>query len=154
MRAIHSTRCRSLKVDTFAVVAASVAGTLELVLAGLPIGCATQMRAASVDDEYAIRRAVHPDAVFLLPLGIDTQGVVRGVADLEYGGGFEERTGKEKTKEGDEPRAQKSSDSNPHETPPPLVDFTRLGAGSRQTSGSCSFGRTHGRQIGRASCRE
>src|SRR5205807_7097018 len=72
VRAIHRTRRRSLKVDTFAVVSASVAGALKLVLAGFPIGCAAKMSAASVDDKHAIRRAVHPDAIFLLPLGIHT----------------------------------------------------------------------------------
>ena len=36
--AIHGTRCRSLKVDAFAVVATAVAGTLEFVLAGFQSG--------------------------------------------------------------------------------------------------------------------
>src|SRR5713226_4751494 len=145
VRAIHWTRRGSLEVDTFAVVAASVAWALELVLAGLPIGCAAQVSAASVDDEYAIRRAVHPDAIFLLPFSIDTQGVVRGVADLENGGGFEERTGKEKFKEGDEPGPQETSDRNPHQPPASLVDSAGFRAHCRQTGGSRCFGRTHGR---------
>src|SRR6267378_1467912 len=121
VRAIHGTRRGSFKVDAFAVVTAAVAGALELVLAGLPIGRATEMSAAGVDDKDAIGRAVHPDAIFLLPLGIDAQGVVRGVADFEDGGRFEKRPGKEKSKKGDEPGAQKSSDRNPSETPSAAV---------------------------------
>src|SRR5258708_13512255 len=87
--AIHGPRRGSLEVDTFTVVAASVAWALELVLTGLPIGRAAQMSAASVDDKHAIGRAVHPDAVLLLPLGIHAQDVVRVIADLENGGSLE-----------------------------------------------------------------
>src|SRR6266480_2840623 len=134
VRAIHWTRCRSFKVDTFAVVSAPVAGALKLVFAGLPIGCAAQMSAAGVDDKHAVRRAVHPYAVLLLPFGIDAEGVVRSVTNLEHGGRFEERTWKEKTKKGDEPSAQKSGDGSPHQPPPPLVDFTRLGTNGGQTA--------------------
>src|SRR5882762_5204731 len=152
VRAIHRTRCRSFKVDTFAVVAAPMAGAFELVLAGFPIGCAAEVSAASVDDKHAIRRAVHPDAVFLLPLGIYTQGVVRGITNLEDRGGFEERTWKKKLKESDEPSAQETSDGSPDETPPPLVNFTRLGTDSRQTASRCCFGRTHGRRTNIGGC--
>src|SRR6266704_2203940 len=81
VRAIHWTRCRSFKVDTFAVVSAPVARALKLVFAGLPIGCAAQVSAAGVDDKHAVRRAVHPYAVLLLPFGIDAEGVVRSVTN-------------------------------------------------------------------------
>src|SRR5258708_4878988 len=114
VRPVPPTRGRSFQVDTFAVVSTPVAWALELVLAGLPIGSAAQMCAASVDDEYPIRRAVHPDAVFLLPLGIHTQGIVRGIADFENGRRFEKGAREEKTKEGDEPCAEKPRDGNPH----------------------------------------
>src|SRR2546430_5784412 len=149
---VSTLRRRPLKVDTFAVVSTPVAGALELVLAGFPIRCAAQVSTASVDDKHAIRRAVHPDAVFLLPLGIYTEGVVRGVTNLEDGGGVEERTGKKKLKEGDEPSAQETSDSSPDETPPPLVNFTRLGTDSRQTASRCCFGCTDGRRTNIRGC--
>src|SRR5437879_2556877 len=144
VHAMHSTRCRSFKVDTFAVVSAPVARALKLVFAGLPIGCAAQVSAAGVDDKHAVRRAVHPYAVLLLPFGIDAEGVVRSVTDLEHGGGFEERTWQEKTKKGDEPSAQKSGQAGP---PPPLtrlVDFTWLGTHGGQPPRRCCFGRPHG----------
>src|SRR5260370_1670939 len=83
MRAIHGTRRRAFEVDTFAVVTAAVTRTLELILACLPVWGATQMSAASIDDEHAIGCAVNPDAVFLLPLGVNTDSVARSVADPE-----------------------------------------------------------------------
>src|SRR5712691_9912949 len=52
VRTIHGARRGAFEVDTFAVVAAAVARAFELVLAGFPIGCAAQMRAASVNDEH------------------------------------------------------------------------------------------------------
>ena len=113
VRAIHRTRRRPLKVDTFTVVAAPVAGTLELVLAGLPIGCTAQVSAASVDDEYTIRRAVHPDAVFLLKLGIYAKRVVGCLADFEYGWRLKESARKKESEEGNEPSAEKSCDAAP-----------------------------------------
>src|SRR5207237_9769652 len=101
---------------------------------GLPIRYAAQVSAAGVDHKRAVRRAVHPYAVLLLPFGIDAEGVVRSVTNLEHGGGFEERTWQEKTKKGNEPSAQKSGDGSPHQPPPPLVDFTRLGSNGGQTA--------------------
>src|SRR6266852_5305495 len=139
VRAVHRARCRSLKVDTFAVVTAPVARTLKLIFAGLPIGRAAQMSAAGIDYEHTIRRAVHPDAVFLLPFGVHAQGIVRGIADLEYGGRLEERTGKEKTKEGDEPSSEESSDGNPHQPSPVRVEYTRLGTNGSQSRGGRCF---------------
>src|SRR6266581_1972109 len=72
-----------------------MARTLELVLAGLPVGRAAQMSAARVNDKDAIGRAVHPNAVFLLPLGVHAESIIRGVANLENRGRFEERARKE-----------------------------------------------------------
>jgi len=70
---VHWSRSGSFKIDTFVVVPTTVARTFEFVLAGLPIGRAAQMSATRVDDKQPVRRAVHPDAVFLLKLSIDTQ---------------------------------------------------------------------------------
>src|ERR1700683_4395619 len=66
VRAVHRTRRRSLKINAFAVVTTAVARTFKFVLARLPVGRATQVRAARVNYEYAVRRAIDPDAVFLL----------------------------------------------------------------------------------------
>jgi len=100
--AVHRTRRRPFEVDPFAVITASVAWTLELVLAGLPVGRAAQMSAARVNDKDAIGRAVHPNAVFLLPLGIHAESIIRGIANLKNGGRFKERTRKEESKKSDE----------------------------------------------------
>src|ERR1700682_2187410 len=84
--AIHRARCGAFESDAFTVVAAAVTRALEFVFAGFPVGRTAEVRAAGVDDEDAIGSAVNPYAIFLLPLGIDTQGIVRGIADLEDGG--------------------------------------------------------------------
>ena len=42
MRAIHGPRCGPFEIHAFAVVTAAVAGTLEFVFAGFPIGRATR----------------------------------------------------------------------------------------------------------------
>src|SRR5437773_1005859 len=123
MRAIHGTRRRSFKVDAFAVVAAAVAGALELVFAGLPIRRAAEMRAASVDDKHAIGRAVHPDTIFLLPFGVDAECIVRGIANFEDSGRFKEGAGEEEFEEGDEPCTKESGDGNPHQAPALAIDF-------------------------------
>ena len=53
------------------------------------------MRAAGVDHEKAIWRPVHPDAKFLLELGVDAQAVFGGVSDFEGCGWLEQRARKE-----------------------------------------------------------
>src|SRR5260370_7404729 len=107
MRAIHGPRRRPFEVDTFAVVAAAVARALELVFAGFPIGRTAQMCAASVNDEDTARRAVHPDAVLLLPFGIHAQSVIRSVANLENRVSLKNRTGNKKLNKADHPPATK-----------------------------------------------
>src|SRR2546421_8160459 len=129
-----------------------MAGAFELVLAGFPIRCAAEVSAASVDDKHAIRRAVHPDAVFLLPLAIYTQGVIRGITNLKDGRGFKQRAWEKEFKEGDEPSTQETSDGSPDQTPAALVNFTRLGTNRRQTPSCCCFGRTHGRRTNIPGC--
>src|SRR5205807_4376174 len=146
VRAIHGARRGPFKVDPFAVVAAAVAGALELVFAGFPVGRAAEVRAARVDDKDAIGCAVHPDTIFLLPLGIHAEGVVRGVANFENSWRFEKSTRKKETQEGNEPCAKKSRDSNPHQPPPLPVDFTGLGTDGCQTAGGRCFGCTDGRR--------
>src|ERR1700686_4605030 len=51
VRAVHRPRGRAFEVDPFTVVAAAVARTFEFIFAGLPIRCASQVRAARVDHE-------------------------------------------------------------------------------------------------------
>ncbi len=110
------------------------------------------MSAARVNDEHAVRRAVHPDAIFLLPLGIYAEGVIGSVADLEDGGRFEERAGKKKTKESDEPCAQETSDGNPYQPSALLVHFTGFGTDGRQTGSSRCFRCTDGRRTNIFGC--
>src|SRR5437899_1785442 len=113
IRAVHGTRRGAFEVHAFAVIAAAVAGTLEFVFAGLPVRCAAKVRATCINNEHAIRRAVYPNAVFLLPLGIHSERVVGGIADFENRGRLKERTRKEKAEESNEPGAEEASDGNP-----------------------------------------
>src|SRR6266702_8238140 len=105
-----------------------MARTLELVLAGLPVGRAAQMSAARVNDKDAIGRAVHPNAVFLLPLGVHAESIIRGVANLENRGRLEERARKEKTEEGNEPGTEQRGDATPHYAPASFADAAGPGA--------------------------
>src|SRR5258706_6124266 len=103
--AIHRARRGALEIDAFTVITAAVTRALEFVFAGFPVRRAAQMRTARVDDENAIGRAVDPDAIFLLPLGVDAERVIGGIANFEDGGRLEERARQEKTQEGDKPGA-------------------------------------------------
>src|SRR5262249_32631846 len=80
---VHGTRRWAFEVNSFAVVAAAVAGTFEFVLAGLPVGGAAQVRAAGINHEQTIGSAVDPDAVLLLPLSVNSESVIGGIANLE-----------------------------------------------------------------------
>src|SRR6266478_2188445 len=140
VRAVHWPRRRAFKIYAFTVVAAAVARALEFVFAGFPVGRAAEMRAARVDDENTVGRAVHPDAVFLLPLGVDTERVVGGISDFEDGGRLEERARKEEAQEGDEPRAEKAGDAAPHQSAAAFLDLAIVGADGCNTRGACRFG--------------
>ena len=87
---IHGPGRRPLEVDSFTVVATAVTGTLKLVFARPPVRSAAKMRAAGVDNEYAVRSLVHPDAILLLPLGIDAKRIVGRKTDPKYAGWFED----------------------------------------------------------------
>src|SRR5689334_25213795 len=76
LRAIHRSRRGTFEVDALAVVTTTVTRALEFVLAGFPIGCAAEMRAARIDHKEAIGSARDPDAVLLLPLRVDANGVI------------------------------------------------------------------------------
>src|SRR5215218_7557355 len=76
LRAVHWPRRRPFEVDALAVVATAMARAFELVFTGLPVRRAAKMCAARVDNEEPVGSPRHPDAVLLLPLRIDTKGVV------------------------------------------------------------------------------
>ena len=139
VRAVHRTRRGPFEVNAFTVVAAAVAGALEFVLAGFPVGRATQMRAARVNDKHAVGRAVHPDAVLLLPLRIHAQRIVRGIADFENGGRFEKRARQKKTEKRDKPGAKETRDGAPHQTPPALVHSLVAGPTVARPAAAAAF---------------
>src|SRR6266849_173886 len=136
VRAVHRPRRRAFKIHAFTVVAAAVARALEFVFAGFPVGGAAEMRAARVDDEDAVGRAVQPNAVFLLPLGVDTERVIGGISDFEDGGRLEERARQEEAQKSNEPRAEKTGDAAPHQAAAALLDLAIVGADGRDTRGA------------------
>src|SRR5581483_5385746 len=89
MSSVHGTWRRAFEVHPFAVVTAAVAWTLELVFRRLPIWRATQVCTPGVDHEEAIRSAIHPNAVFLLELGIYAKPVIGRITNLEAGSRLE-----------------------------------------------------------------
>src|SRR5207248_6950266 len=111
--AVHGARRRAFEVDAFAVVATAVARAFEFVFARLPVGGAAEVGAASVNDEKTIRRAIDPDAIFLLPLGINPKSVVGGVSNLEGSTRLEQCARQEEAEECEKPRDQKSGDAHP-----------------------------------------
>ena len=96
--AIHWARRGAFKVDALAVVTAAVARTLEFILARLPIGRAAEVRAARVDDEKPLGVLYDPDAILLLPLGINAERVVAGKADSKVLDGSKIARGRKKRK--------------------------------------------------------
>ena len=134
---VHGTRRRPFKVDAFAVVSAAVARTFELVLRRLPVGRAAQVSAARVDHENAVGRAVHPDAIFLLKLCVDSQAEVRGIADLERSSRLEQCARQEEAEEGDEPRRHEGRECGPGKAPARLIDLVVVGADRGHARGRC-----------------
>src|SRR5437763_7227489 len=121
MRTIHRARRRAFKVYAFAVVAAAVTWTLELVLARFPIGRATKVRAAREDDKEAIRSLINPDAIGLLPLCINALRIVAGKTDAEGARWLEDGARHEEAHEREEADGQKTGDCCPSDAPPHLV---------------------------------
>ena len=68
-----------------------MARTFELVFTRLPVGSAAQMRAASVDHKESVRSLSYPNAILLLPLCIDAEGVISWRADAKDAGRFKNR---------------------------------------------------------------
>ena len=86
---IHRPRCWTLEVDSFTIVATAVTGTLKLIFTRPPVWSAAKMCAPGIDNENPVRSLVDPDAILLLPLGIDPKRIVRRKTDAKYAGGFE-----------------------------------------------------------------
>jgi hypothetical protein len=84
------------------------------------------MSAPRENDKQSIRCAIHPNAVFLLPFRIYAQCVIRGIANLEDSGRFKQSARQEKTKEGEEPRGEKTCDATPNKATAMFIDFARL----------------------------
>src|SRR5262249_17835367 len=120
---VHRPWRRSFKIHAFIVVTASVARTLEFVLARLPVRCAAKMCATCVNDKKTIGGAIDPNPIFLLPLCFHSQRIVRRIADLEDGRRFKKRSGQEETEKCQEPRAKECYDATPDQTPPLFVGF-------------------------------
>src|SRR5260370_21248550 len=87
--------------------------TLEFVLARFPVGRATQVRAARVNYKQTVGGLVHPDAVLLLPLGINAQGIIAGKSYFECAGRFGDRTWQEEPHEHQKASRQKAGDASP-----------------------------------------
>src|SRR5690348_3445967 len=145
VRAVHRARRRAFEVHSFAVIAAAVAGALEFILACLPVGSAAQMRAARVDNKNAVRSAVHPDAVFLLELGVYAKRVVGGIADFKNRGRLEKRAREEKAEKGNEPCAEKGRDRAPDQTAASFVGGAGLGPNGGKAACRCGFRRADSR---------
>src|SRR5262249_38302181 len=125
---VHGTRRRTLEVNSFAVVAAAVARTLEFILARLPVGGAAQVRAASINHEQAVGGAINPDTVFLLPLRVDAESVVRRIANLERSARFKKSAGQKEAEECNEPCAEEGCDTYPGKPAAAGVDGSVFGA--------------------------
>src|SRR5690242_15614785 len=104
------------------------------------------MRAARVDNKDAVRSAVHPDAVFLLPLGVHTESVVGGIANFENRGRLKKCSRKEETKERNEPRAKKRRHGAPDQPATPFIGLAGLGPDAGYATCRRGFGRADGRR--------
>src|SRR5258708_18988730 len=124
MSSVHGARGGAFEVDPLAVIAAAMTRTLELVFAGLPVGRATEMRATRIDHEYPIGRAIDPDAILLLKLGIDSERELRGISNFENRVGFEKSARKKEPEEGQEPRSEKCRYAHPDQATTAAVDVS------------------------------
>src|SRR5581483_717239 len=74
--AIHRTRRRTFEIDSFNIVAATMTRTFEFVLARLPIGRATQVRAARVNHKQPVSSLLDPNAIRHFVFLINAETVV------------------------------------------------------------------------------
>jgi len=80
------------------------------------------MRAAGVDHEHAIRRAINPDSISLLKFGVDAEGEFRGISNFEKGVGLEKSAGKKESEESQKPRGKKCRYAHPDQASPASID--------------------------------
>ena len=123
---VHRARSGTLEVNALFVISATVAGTLEFVFAGLPIGRATQVRASGKDREYPLGVPDYPDAVRLLESGIDAKSEVGRITDNENRIGLKEGPGKKEPEKHEEIDAENTYDGTNHHLPPEFKHL-RLG---------------------------
>src|SRR5690242_11273611 len=122
LRAIHRSGRGTFEVNPFTVVTTAVTRALELVFTGFPVGRAAEMRAARVNNEETIGSARYPDAVLLLPLGIDADGVITGRPNAKSAGWFENRARQEKPHEHQEEGSECAGDGRPDDAATHLID--------------------------------
>src|SRR5262249_48323653 len=128
------------------VIAAAMTRTFELVFTRLPVGRAAEMRAARIDNEQAIGRAIHPDAIFLLPLGIDAESVVSRISDLERSGRLKKCPREKEAEESDEPGGQKRAHHTPGEYSSASIDGIVFWADCGHSAGCCGLRCPYGRR--------
>src|SRR5690348_13884527 len=112
-RTVHRARRRAFEVDALAVVTTTMTRALELVFAGFPVGRAAEMSAARIDHEEPIGSARDPDAVLLLPLRINADGVVSRRADAKNARRLEYRTRQEEPHEHEKESGERTGDRRP-----------------------------------------
>jgi len=116
MGAVHGPRGRALEVDSFGIVAAAMAGTFEFVLAGFPIGGASQVRADGGDDENSFGIADHPDAMILLKFRVHPESEVAGIPDSEFGLRFVEHAREEEAQKHQQVYAERAQHGGHYKT--------------------------------------
>src|SRR2546423_9771282 len=135
MCAIHWPRGRTFKVNCLAVVTAALARAFKLILARLPVRSASQVRTAGVNHKNPIRSFVHPDAILLLPLGINTKSVVCGKTDAKSAGWLKDGSWQEEPQKHQEACRQKPRDACPDNSPPHFVN-RRIGSALDNCTGA------------------
>ena len=94
--AIHRPRGWPFEVNRLAVVTAAMARTPKLILARFPVRRAPEMGAAGVDHKNPVGRLVDPNAILLLPLGVNAERVIRRKAHRKFAGRLKNRSRQEK----------------------------------------------------------
>ena len=97
--------------QNFPPSSASITGGLEEVETSysnrrFPVRRATQMGTTRINHEQTIRIPVNPDTVFLEPLLVNSQAVVRGISDFENSSWFKQYAWKEEPKKCNEPACE------------------------------------------------
>src|SRR5215831_12432820 len=97
------------------------------------------MRAARINHEQTIRRAIHPNAVFLLPFSVNPEPVIRWISDFETCCWFKQCSRKKKPEEGDKPGRKEGRDRRPRKPPAAAINFIVLRTDCRHAARSRCF---------------